>query len=91
VEVVYAPPGRPFIAELRLPAGSTVADAIAASEVVRRFPELADDLADRVGVFGRPVSLDRVLVPHDRVEIYRALVVTPKEARRLRARRRRQR
>jgi putative ubiquitin-RnfH superfamily antitoxin RatB of RatAB toxin-antitoxin module len=38
-----------------------------------------------VGIFGRKVSLERVLENGDRVEIYRPLIADPKEVRRQRA------
>ena len=36
----------------------------------------------RFGVWGKPVAPDRVLVPGDRLELYRPLTVDPKVARR---------
>ena len=36
----------------------------------------------RFGVWGKPVSPDRVLIPGDRLELYRPLTVDPKVARR---------
>lgn len=80
VEVVFSPgPGRVERRPLTLPAGATVADAVAGSGFV-----LAADA--KVGVWGRLRPLDDVLREHDRVEIYRALTVDPKEARRQRYR-----
>lgn len=38
-----------------------------------------------VGIFGKKVSLDAWVQPGDRVEIYQALQIDPKEARRQRA------
>jgi putative ubiquitin-RnfH superfamily antitoxin RatB of RatAB toxin-antitoxin module len=38
------------------------------------------------GIFGKRTALDHPLSEGDRVEIYRALAMDPKEARRLRAR-----
>ena len=38
----------------------------------------------RIGVWGKPVSADRVLVQGDRLEVYRPLTVDPKVARRQR-------
>ena len=38
----------------------------------------------RIGVWGKPVSADRVLVEGDRLEVYRPLTVDPKVARRQR-------
>jgi len=70
-----------------LPSGASALDAIRASGVLERFAEL--DLAQLpVGIWGRACALETLLVDGDRVEIYRPLAVDPKEARRLRARRR---
>ena len=77
VEVVRAQPGAAEVIELDLPAGATVRDALAASGL----------RGDRVGIFGKRVSLDTRLADGDRVEIYRPLAIDPKEARRRRARR----
>ena len=38
----------------------------------------------RIGVWGKPVPADRVLVEGDRLEVYRPLTVDPKMARRAR-------
>lgn len=81
VEVCYPlPDGESVRSELKLAAGSTVGQAIDASGVLSRHPEI--DLAvHKVGVFGKIKTLDAPLADHDRVEIYRALKVDPKEAR----------
>ena len=84
VEVACVDPPRQFLRAVELDAGATVADAIAASGVADAFVPL-DIAACKVGVFSRPATRDRVLVDGDRVEIYRPLVVNPKEARRRRA------
>ena len=86
VSVVHAGPGRAFSADLILPGGATVADAIAESGIHEALPDV-EIRADRVGIFARKVSLDTVLHDGDRVEIYRPLKVDPKVARRLRAKR----
>ena len=90
VEVVYCPaPGQIDQTRLRLPAGASVADALRASGVLDRHPVLAADGAEpRVGVWCRVAPLDTALRDQDRVELYRPLTVDPKEARRLRYRRR---
>ncbi len=81
VEVVFARPDRQPVLLVEVPAGSTVEQAIRASGVLTRFPEI--DLArNRVGVFGKLTRLDRVVAAGDRVEIYRPLIGDPKEIRR---------
>ncbi len=84
VEVAYGLPTRQVLLVVEIPSGATVRDAIAASGIENEFPDLEVD-ADRVGVFGQKVALDHTLEPGDRVEIYRPLLIDPKEARRARA------
>lgn len=84
VEVVYALPFAQDICRLRIPAGTTVAEAIARAGVAVRHPEV-DLRAGRVAVYGRLVSPDMVLQDGDRVEILRPLKADPKEVRRRRA------
>lgn len=86
VSVAYSPQARVVDeTELSLPAGATLADAVRASGVLDRHPGL--DLAQaKFGVWGRVQPLETVLRERDRVEVYRALQVDPKEARRLRYR-----
>ncbi len=72
--------------ELELPAGSSVADAIAASPLRTQFPAV-DPAALGVGVWGRKATWRQPLREKDRVEIYRPLKVDPKVARRERFRR----
>ena len=81
--VVWATPDVQDVVQLDLPAGATVAAALAASRVVHRH---AIDLAAmRVGINGRLARSDTLLADGDRVEICRPLVADPKEARRARA------
>ena len=84
VEVAYARPEQQIILNVRLPAGSSVEEAIRASGVLERFPEI--DLAEqKVGIFSKVVPLTQTLAERDRIEIYRALIADPKAARRNRA------
>lgn len=84
IEVAYALPTEQLILELHMPAGSTVQEAIDKCGILQRFPEI--DLArNRVGIFSKLVSLETLLHEGDRVEIYRPLLIDPKQARRARA------
>ncbi len=85
VEVVYALPHRQVVEQLRCRPPVTIEQAIRASSLLRRFPEL-DLRQTPVGVFGVERPLDWLLTTHDRVEIYRPLSMSPVEARRWRAR-----
>jgi putative ubiquitin-RnfH superfamily antitoxin RatB of RatAB toxin-antitoxin module len=90
VTVAYSP-GAGVVDEVnvRVGAGATLADALRASGVLDRHPQI--DLAvQRVGIWGKLKALDAPLRERDRVEIYRPLQVDPKEARRLRYRKHRQ-
>ena len=84
VEVVYAEPTQRWLRRVSLPAGSTVMQAIEASGLAREVAGLVVDPA-RLGVFSRKVAPDHVVGEGDRVEIYRPLMLDPKEARRRRA------
>ena len=84
VEVVYARSERQELATLSLPAGSTVAQAIEASGLLARYPEI--DLArNKLGVYAKLAKPDTTLRDRDRVEIYRPLIADPKEVRKQRA------
>jgi putative ubiquitin-RnfH superfamily antitoxin RatB of RatAB toxin-antitoxin module len=86
VEVAYSPaPRRVDVVALTLPLGSTVQDAVAASGLLLRHAVPAQP-APALAVWGRPVTAETPLRMHDRVELLRALLVDPKEARRLRYR-----
>lgn len=65
---------------------STVRDAVLASGVLEVFSEIDLETVP-VGIFSRRVDLDTQLTDGDRVEIYRRLQLSPTEARRLRAQR----
>lgn len=90
VTVVHARPGVQHVLSVEVPAGATVADAIVASGLLALEPQL-ELQALSVGVWNRTVALDAPLAAADRVEVYRPLLLDPKEARRLRAAARRRR
>ena len=55
---------------------ATVADAIAASGILERFPQI-DLEVQKTGIFGKIVKLGAPLRAGDRVEIYRAITCDP--------------
>ncbi|MDK9725280.1 MAG: RnfH family protein [Sterolibacteriaceae bacterium MAG5] len=84
VEVVYAKAERQELVRLKLPQGSTIQQAVEASGLLARCPEI--ELAKaKVGIFGKLARLDTALRDKDRVEIYRPLIADPKEVRKQRA------
>jgi putative ubiquitin-RnfH superfamily antitoxin RatB of RatAB toxin-antitoxin module len=84
VEVVYALPQRQELVKLALPVGSTLQQAVEASGLLQRYPEL-DPTKLKLGVYGKLSKPDARLRERDRVEIYRPLIADPKEVRRKRA------
>jgi len=84
VQVVYALSGAQEVVEVELEEGAPVEDALNASGIPARHPEI-DLKTQRIGVWGRPVTLGTGVRDRDRVEIYRALGADPKQARRRRA------
>jgi uncharacterized protein len=87
VWVVYALPDRQSVQELELPESATVAEAVARSGLLQKFPEIAErPLA--YALYGRVVADSHSLRADDRVEILRPLQADPKERRRAAARER---
>jgi uncharacterized protein len=68
--------------EVELPAGTSVADALAAAHVAQRWPGLE---TTSVGIWGRLARLETRLRDGDRVEIYRPIRADAKAMRRARA------
>lgn len=88
IEVVYAQPQIQHLIALQLAPGSSLWQAVEQSGLLEQCPELqtrVNELRENVGIFGALKPADTVLKSGDRVEIYRPLVMDPKEARRLRA------
>jgi hypothetical protein len=84
VAVVYAMARRACLFEVRVPAGSSVRQALSACGIFDAVPELAGQ-EPYVGVFGQSCRLDDPVHDGDRIEIYRPLTIDPKQARRQRA------
>ena len=83
IEVCYASDEQQFLQALQVPAGTTIEQAIALSELAQRLPQL-DLQALQVGVYAKKQTLDTLLREHDRIELYRPLIADPKQARRRR-------
>ncbi len=80
IEVCYALPNEQALIAVELPEGATLQQALDASGILKRYPQI-DLEKQKVGVFGKLKPLDTVLADHDRVEVYRPLIVDPKAAR----------
>jgi putative ubiquitin-RnfH superfamily antitoxin RatB of RatAB toxin-antitoxin module len=84
IEVSYALLDKQVILTEKISPDTTIEEAIHLSGVLEQFPEI--DLSNnKVGVFGKLRKLDSTLLENDRIEIYRPLLVDPKESRRKRA------
>lgn len=85
IEIIYAPTTiDQDLRELVVPDGAIVRDAIELSGLLNDYPDI-DIRQNGVGIFGRRAELDQELREGDRLEIYRPLIIDPKEARRRRA------
>ena len=84
VEVVYARPERQEVASISMPAGSTVGQAIEASGLRAKYPEI-DPAKNKLGIYAKLAKVDTALRDRDRVEIYRPLIADPKDVRKQRA------
>lgn len=82
VEVACATPEKQRIIAVRVVAGSSLREAVERSHVADEFPEL-NVMSAPLGVFGRKVAKpESTPVQHgERVEIYRPLIIDPKQAR----------
>lgn len=82
IEVAYARPDLQKIIELEVDEGTTVFDAASRSGLEQFFPEIDYDAID-MGIFGKSVKKPREeqLRDGDRIELYRPLIIDPKQAR----------
>jgi len=86
VEVAYALPEKQKIVSVTVEEGTSILDAARQSSIVDEFPQLKLDEA-KFGIFGkasRAPETDSVR-DGDRIEIYRPLIIDPKQARANRA------
>lgn len=84
VVLVYATPADEFIQPMTVAPGTTIVQAIEASGVLARFPDI-NLTTQPVGIYGKKKPPETVLRARDRIEIYRPLVADPKDSRRRRA------
>ena len=90
VEVAYALPDRQSIVPLTVPVGTTALAAAQQSGLSEQYEGLSIEDA-KLGIFGKAVAAKHVLQAGDRVEIYRPLIADPKEVRKARAARAKER
>jgi putative ubiquitin-RnfH superfamily antitoxin RatB of RatAB toxin-antitoxin module len=85
VEVVYAQARRQEVVSLSLAPGATVREAVDASGLLEKYPEIDLDGKNKLGIYAKLTKADTVLRERDRVEIYRPLIADPKAVRKRRA------
>ena len=90
VEVAYALPEKQAILEVQVAEGTTVLEAAQQSGITNKFEGIDLENA-KFGIFGHVVAPKQVLKPGERVEIYRPLKADPKEVRKERAQRAKER
>ncbi|XQW86059.1 RnfH family protein [Thalassotalea piscium] len=84
VEVVYGLPHKQEILTISVNPGTTIEQAIEASDIQSIFNEI-DLSVHNVGIWNRSAKLTDVVTEGDRIEIYRPLIADPKEVRKRRA------
>ena len=87
-EVVYALPNEQPIFTVNSETTISIRQAIHDSGILTKYPQLVIEEL-KIGVFGRICALDDYLEDGDRVEIYRPLIISPIDARRIRAEKKR--
>lgn len=82
IEVAYATPALQKIISLNVPKGTSVFDAACESGIEKFFPEINYEAID-MGVFGKVVKKpkEQEIRSGERVELYRPLIIDPKQAR----------
>lgn len=84
IQVVYALPQAQHLSTIQINRDCSIIDAVNQSTLLEQFPELASTPL-QLGVFGKVVAHDANLDDGMRIEIYRPLLLDPKESRRRRA------
>jgi putative ubiquitin-RnfH superfamily antitoxin RatB of RatAB toxin-antitoxin module len=86
VEVAYASTDKQFLLPASIAEKSSIEEAIEASGLLTLCQEI-NLSAQKVGVFGEKRHLSDLVSEGDRIEIYRPLLIDPKEIRRIKAKR----
>ncbi|AJQ97444.1 RnfH family protein [Gynuella sunshinyii] len=86
IEVVYGTSQKQKIITVQVDAETTVFDAAVKSRIDREFPEI-DFETQAMGIFGKRVAKpkDQRVQKGQRIELYRPLLIDPKQARANRA------
>jgi len=80
IEVAYALANEQLILPVDVPVDATIEEAVQLSGIAKKFDDINLDKL-LVGVFGTQKKLYDTLREGDRVELYRDLIIDPKQAR----------
>lgn len=86
VDIAYAGVNKQIVLPTMVAENSSIEEAIAASDLRSVCPEI-NLSTQKVGVFGEQRQLSDIVMAGDRIEIYRPLLIDPKEIRRAKAKR----
>lgn len=84
IEIAYATKQEQKILTLFVAENTTMLEAILQSQILDLFPQI-DVQHLQVGIWGQSKPLNTLVSAGDRVEIYRPLLIDPKQARLMRA------
>lgn len=84
IEVVYATAEQQLLLALEVPPGTSVSEAVRLSGIAGQLPGVS--VGDcPMGIFGKVVASQHPVEAGDRIELYRPLLIDPKEVRKQRA------
>lgn len=81
IEVVAALDKRHFMRRFQVSEGTSVEQAIRLSTIKEFYPETNWSTL-KAGIYGKIVNFENILQQSDRIEIYKPLIIDPKEKRR---------
>ena len=84
IEVVVATPGKACVVKMAVPAGTTIRQAIERARSAKGIDDIYTDNHD-VGIYSVKCNLDKLVNSGDRIEIYRSLMIDPKDRRKRKA------
>lgn len=84
VEIIYATTQEQIVYSIDVAVGTTIGEAIEQSGILQQYAEI-DLSVNPVGIFSQRAQLTDELKDGDRIEIYRPLLIDPKQKRRQKA------
>jgi len=81
VIVIYALPHIQYLKKVMIVPGSTVESALLQSNIIK-VEKTIDIYKNKIGIYGMITDLKHIIQDGDQIEIYRDLIIDPKELRR---------